>query len=189
MPAEIILTKSEFKAFSSDIRIQIVKLLQKRNHTLSELSKKINLSNPNIKQHLEKLVKAGIVKQIDEGRKWKYYSLTKKGKEILEPEEDRKILIILTVSFLALVGVMYLFIGALTMPMQATYGIERAPTLGIAEQVKTPTTGIEKADITPRIEDLTKQINLSEFYIYLTIIIIVSIILGYTIAKRKVIST
>src|SRR5438128_12587686 len=44
------------------------------------------LSKPTLLEHLEKLQSAGLVKRVDEGRKWIYYELTDKGRKILHPE-------------------------------------------------------------------------------------------------------
>jgi len=54
-----------------------------------------------IKEHLDTLVAAGLIKQVDKGMKWKYYRLTSKGKELLNPYE-KKVWIVLATSILAL---------------------------------------------------------------------------------------
>jgi len=103
MDGNILLSKSEFKALASDTRTSIIKLLKQRNHTLTELSKKVHLAAPTVKQHLEVLEKADLIEELDEGRKWKYYHLSKKGKNIFSPEPRSNILIVIGVSIIALV--------------------------------------------------------------------------------------
>ncbi len=105
----ITLSGNEFKALASETRTSIIKHLQQRNHTLSELSKKTNLSAPTVKQHLEILEKAGLVQQMDNGRKWKYYSLTRKGENITSSEEPKNILIVLAANFIVLASATYFF--------------------------------------------------------------------------------
>jgi threonine/homoserine/homoserine lactone efflux protein len=45
---------------------------------------------------------SGLVEKFDNGRKWTYYYLTRKGRNILHPHETAKILVLLGVSILAL---------------------------------------------------------------------------------------
>ncbi len=99
------LSKNEFKALSSDTRTTILKILDERNHTLSELSIKTEMSAPTIKQHTKILIDSGLIELKDEGRKWKYYCLTKKGKELLNSNENKtNILIILSSTIVVLLG-------------------------------------------------------------------------------------
>ncbi|MBU0635825.1 winged helix-turn-helix domain-containing protein [Candidatus Micrarchaeota archaeon] len=110
MEKEITLTTETFKALAGQKRVQILKELGKRRKTQSELAQKIGVSAPTISEHLGLLEKAGLVHAIDEGRKWKYYSLTQKGKEILHPGESR-ILVLLGTSLIAFLGVAGLLFG------------------------------------------------------------------------------
>ena len=89
MDDHITLDKESFKALAVDTRIDILKTLGSRRHTQSEVASELELSVPTIKEHLDALVKAGLVERHDEGRKWVYYSLTKKGRAILNPEEKK----------------------------------------------------------------------------------------------------
>ncbi len=109
MGKEIQLDRETFKALAGETRIQILKELNQRRKTQSELAAKLGVSPPTVNEHLELLKKAGLIHPIDEGRKWKYYALTEKGKELLNPGETR-ILVMLGVSSLLFVGtVFYLF--------------------------------------------------------------------------------
>jgi predicted transcriptional regulator len=72
-----------------DSRVKILKLLDKRNYTLSELSEKLALSKPAIKEHLVILESADLIKKLPSSNKWIYYSLTKSGKKIIQPEGVR----------------------------------------------------------------------------------------------------
>ena len=80
---ELSLTQSDFKALSSESRTKILKILEGRNYTLSELSAKTGMAAPTIKQHASILVDSGLIELRDEGRKWKYYELTEAGKGIV----------------------------------------------------------------------------------------------------------
>ncbi len=108
------LSSNEFKALSSDARTQLLKHLKERNHTLTELAKKTGKAAPSVKEHLDVLVAAGFIQLNDEGRKWKYYALTRKGKSVLGSEENKTaFLIILGASSIALVGVLLLLANSL----------------------------------------------------------------------------
>ena len=111
---EISLSQNEFKALASKSRTNILKLLQERNYTLSELAAKTNMTAPTVKQHTSILVETGLIELKDEGRKWKYYSLTKKGKQILESKENKtNIFIVLgSIGFVALLGLAIIFSGS-----------------------------------------------------------------------------
>ena len=95
MDDKITIDKDTLKAIASDTRLDILKQLDKKKHTLSDLSKSLNLSGPTIKEHLDVLSNAGLVRKEDSLRKWKYYSLTFKGKGLLRPNETRLFLTLL----------------------------------------------------------------------------------------------
>jgi DNA-binding transcriptional ArsR family regulator len=105
---ELKLDSKTFKALANEKRVDMLKLLGERRHTQSEIASELGLAVPTVKEHLSALVTAGLVEQHDEGRKWKYYSLTKSGKAVLAPEET-KIWIMLGVFLLSAVGAVYRF--------------------------------------------------------------------------------
>lgn len=140
---QVTLSTKEFKALSSDNRTKILKLLAQQNHTLSELSKKLSLSSPSAKQHLEILEGAELVQQIDEGRKWKYYSLTKKGKKILDTKENQtQIFILLSVAAVLAIG------GFLALQLMPPLGIANSETTQPLLSAPSATSGAaDKANI------------------------------------------
>jgi DNA-binding transcriptional ArsR family regulator len=107
MDGRIVLDDKSFKALSADSRISIMKSLNERRRTLSELSQKLDLGNSTIKEHCDILVNAELIRQMDEGRKWKYYELTNKGKQIISPNlmEEVKVLIVLCFGVFAIGGI------------------------------------------------------------------------------------
>lgn len=120
---DVKLDKETFKALSNSTRIDLLKLLQRRRHMQAELASSLDLAVPTVKQHLEMLEKAELVKRHDEGRKWKYYSLTPKAKAVLQPEQT-KIWIILGTFILAVAGTL------LTWPKQVfRAAVEPAPMM------------------------------------------------------------
>jgi len=105
---ELKLDSKTFKALANEKRVGMLKLLGARRHTQSEMANELGLAVPTVKEHLSALVSAGLVEQHDEGRKWKYYALTKSGKTVLAPEET-KIWIMLGVFLFSAVGAAYRF--------------------------------------------------------------------------------
>lgn len=113
---DVTLDRESFKALAADTRIKILKLLHKRQHMQTELAHELQLSIPAVKEHLDALVKAGLAERKEEGRKWKYYALTKKGVAILDPEEKR-IMLVLTVFILSALGGVAAYVRTLVSPL------------------------------------------------------------------------
>jgi DNA-binding transcriptional ArsR family regulator len=126
MEHEIRLSGREFRALASETRAGIIKLLRDRNHTMTEISRKLGLSAPTIKEHLGILEGAELVQELDEGRKWKYYRLTPKGRGIFSHEAPVNVFIVLGASIIALAGLVYSFtsmLGISAMDFAARNGI------------------------------------------------------------------
>lgn len=100
---KILINRKTLKAIASDTRMNILKALNNRKYTLSELSSKLDLSNATVKEHLDVLVSSDLIKKQENNHKWKYYSLTDKGKKLINPKEV-KFLISFMVSFVATIG-------------------------------------------------------------------------------------
>src|SRR5574342_492269 len=115
---DIRLDKETFKALASGTRVDVLKLLNQRRHMQSEIAASLNLSVPTVKEHLAALEKAGLVERHDEGRKWKYYSLTSKGKGVLNPEE-MKIWIVLSMLVFSVVGGIWSSLKMFAQPVAA----------------------------------------------------------------------
>ena len=108
----ITLDQESFRALASDVRVEILKRLDARRETVTDLSTLLTLSKPTLLEHLEKLQSAGLVKRVDEGRKWIYYALTDKGRKILHPERVAITLALASAVVLVAIGAFYgLFSG------------------------------------------------------------------------------
>ena len=83
---EIKIDKNIFKALSVETRVKILKLLLKNNLTQTNIAENLKLTIPSIKEHLDYLVKSGLVDRLEEGRKWKYYQVTDKTKSLFNSE-------------------------------------------------------------------------------------------------------
>ena len=103
---KITLDREAFKSLASGTRVTILKSLDQRRKMLTELSKELDMSPSTVKEHMDSLRKAELVSLKDDGHKWKYYELTRKGKNILHPGET-KIWVVLSLSGLAFLVTTY----------------------------------------------------------------------------------
>ncbi|NOX71810.1 MAG: ArsR family transcriptional regulator [Candidatus Micrarchaeota archaeon] len=106
MDEKITLDRETFRVLASETKIKILKSIDERRKTLTELAKELGMSPSTVKEHLDNLSKAGLIEQKDDGHKWKYYELTRQGNEILHPGSKR-IMLVLAASTIAVLGVLY----------------------------------------------------------------------------------
>jgi len=72
------------RALSSETRIALLRELQQRDLTPTDLSTKVGKSKATVVEHLDKLMEAGFVeKKEEEGKKFVFYKLTGRGKDVL----------------------------------------------------------------------------------------------------------
>lgn len=110
---KITIDRETFKALAADSRIEILKKLEEHKLTLTDLTKKLDMSPSTVKEHLDRLASAGLIEPIPGDTKWKYYRLTRKGRNILNPYET-KVWFALALLMVALVGVIYNLFGRIT---------------------------------------------------------------------------
>jgi len=108
MEGKIMLDRKAFRSLASKTRINILRGLDNRRKTASELSRRFGMPVSTVKRHLDDLAGAGLVVRKDGDRKRKYYELTGKGRNILHPGETRA-WIILGLSALAILLTGYNF--------------------------------------------------------------------------------
>jgi|GEM_PF-1518130 len=97
-----IIDRDVLKVLSVDTRMDILKVLSEGARTPSFISQKLNKNDATIVEHLDVLVKAGLVKKVERpGKKWVFYTLTERGQGIVS-SKSRRLIIILSTSVLAL---------------------------------------------------------------------------------------
>ena len=104
---KITLDQRTFKVLASETRIGILKRLDKSQMTVSDLARTLGMSKATLFEHLVKLIEIGLIKKIEDNRKWVYYKLTWKGKNILHPERT-KIAIVLSIIIVSFIILGYL---------------------------------------------------------------------------------
>jgi DNA-binding transcriptional ArsR family regulator len=100
--SKITLDINAFKALASDRRLDILRALDGRKMSLKDISNATSLNKATLHEHLSKLNEAGLIKKKErEGHKWVYYKLSWKGESLLHPE-NTKIVVLFTITFIAL---------------------------------------------------------------------------------------
>lgn len=92
------------KLLISGTKRNILKSLSKRRKMLTELSRELSLSMPTLLEHLNSLSKANLVIKREEGRKWKYYELTNRGKTVVNPNEPLKLALVFTLPAILIIA-------------------------------------------------------------------------------------
>ena len=103
MSDKITLDRETFKVLAADTRIDILKSISSHKKTLTDLASELSISPSTVKEHLDRMVNVGLIYAEDKGMKWKYYKLTEKGKNIVNPSET-KVWILLGATFLTIAG-------------------------------------------------------------------------------------
>lgn len=86
---KITLDREVFKALASDTRLDILKALDVRQKTVTELAKELDLNKATVFEHLEKLAAVNLIQKVEEDveRKWVYWQLSWTGRRLLHPEK------------------------------------------------------------------------------------------------------
>jgi DNA-binding transcriptional ArsR family regulator len=124
----ITLDRKAFKALASETRVEILKRLDGTQMTVSDLARDMDMNKATMFEHLEQLVEVGLVrKDTEEDRattvktvgldapvqgppkKWVYYRLTWKGKNVLHPERVKIAIMLSSIALaLAIAGLLYI---------------------------------------------------------------------------------
>jgi ArsR family transcriptional regulator len=91
----LFLDQTRCKVLSSKTRVAILKALDRRRLSLSEVAGECDLALSTVHEHLTRLVEAGLVVSENDGHKWVYYALTPDGDAILHPQKQVKVIVLL----------------------------------------------------------------------------------------------
>ena len=124
---KIVMTQDEFRVLASTTRIDIMKLLDESQLTVSDVSRRLEMNKATVHEHLNKLIEVGLVKKEDTNRKWVYYSLTWKGKNLLHPERVKVMVALATIAIaVVIVGHIIAMQGA-TVPSPGEHSLTTPP--------------------------------------------------------------
>ncbi len=96
------LDRAALFALASDSRLEILKALKEERRTLSQLAELLGLDKSAVHRHLKKLEDGGLVKRSEE-HGFLYYSLSWRSRGLISPEENAKIIVLLSLSVVLLV--------------------------------------------------------------------------------------
>jgi len=86
MEEELKVSKKLLKTLTVETRTDILKSLEIRPMTASELSRKLDKHVTTVSEHLDVLKESNLIERVERpGRKWIYYKLTKPGENIIHP--------------------------------------------------------------------------------------------------------
>jgi DNA-binding transcriptional ArsR family regulator len=102
------LDKKALFALASDTRMDILKSLQPNRRTVSQLAELVGVDKAAVHRHLKKLEEGGFVKR-EEDHGFVYYGLSWKARDILSPNENTKIVVLITAS-IVMIGAVILMI-------------------------------------------------------------------------------
>jgi len=118
-------SKELLKTVTVDTRVDILKALENRPMTASELSRFLDRHVTTVAEHLGLLKNSNLVERVERpGRKWIYYKLSRQGKKILHPESYKWVMIFATIFIVFISGIFVWNTDAY--PGQLLYGIKRA---------------------------------------------------------------
>lgn len=122
---ELKVSKNLLKTLTVDTRTDILKSLEKRPMTASELSRRLGKHVTTVSEHLNILKNSDLVERVERpGRKWVYYKLTKPAEKILHPTSYRWTFV-LFVAFLSFISGWY-FLSVNAYPGSLLYPSKRA---------------------------------------------------------------
>lgn len=83
----VVLTPRIFAALASPERIRVLRALEERNMTGTEVAERLAMSKSTAFKELSRLEESLLVARIEGNRKWVYYRLTETARRILNPED------------------------------------------------------------------------------------------------------
>jgi DNA-binding transcriptional ArsR family regulator len=97
------LDKAALFALASDTRLDILRALQPMRRTVTQLAESVGIDKAAVYRHLQKLRQGGLVKRYED-HGFVYYGLSWKARDLLAPNENTRIVILLTASLFSVAG-------------------------------------------------------------------------------------
>jgi DNA-binding transcriptional ArsR family regulator len=158
-------------------RTKILSKLEVRPHTISELAKVTGYSKSTLSYHLEKLSELGMVKRIENDRKWVYYELTERGKRTIRSD-----MIKLLGLLLGGIGSMVYAIYRVLSPKPVLYEVKVTETPKSEIPIPSPA---ERIPVPSPTEPTRFEIGAYDPYIGVLLGLGVILILAFLIYRRK----
>lgn len=129
------LDKKSLFALASDTRLDILKALQPMRRTVSQLSEALNIDKAAVFRHLKKMEEGDLVKRYED-HGFVYYGLSWKARDLLSPDENTRIVVLLSCTYLLIIGTVLLLVIGLTVEDHQIS--PRGPDTGLQERYSLP---------------------------------------------------
>lgn len=106
------LDKKSLFALASDTRVEILRTLLPMRRTVTQLSEVLEIDKAAVHRHLKKMEEGGLVKRYED-HGFVYYGLSWKARDLMSPNENTRIVILLSVSWILCIAVVFLLAFAL----------------------------------------------------------------------------
>jgi len=123
------LDKKSLFALASDTRLDILKSLQPMRRTVTQLAESLGIDKAAVHRHLKKLEEGGLVKRYEE-HGFVYYGLSWKARDLLSPNENTRVIVMISSSWILSMVVMFLLLASLLSLGAGGGDYNGAPTTG-----------------------------------------------------------
>lgn len=106
------LDRKSLFALASDTRVGILRSLQPMRRTVSQLAESLDIDKAAIHRHLKKLEEGGLVKRYED-HGFVYYGLSWKARDLMSPNENTRIIVLLSVASFMILGAVVLTLSGL----------------------------------------------------------------------------
>lgn len=106
------LDKKSLFALASDTRIEILKSLKPMRRTVSQLSEELEIDKGAVHRHLKKMEEGGLVKRYED-HGFVYYGLTWMARDLIVPNENTRVVIVLSAIWLLSLAFVFLLAAGL----------------------------------------------------------------------------
>lgn len=125
------LDKKSLFALASDTRLEILKSLQPMRRTVSQLSDSLDIDKAAVHRHLKKMEEGGLVTRYED-HGFVYYGLSWKARDLLSPNENTRIIVLLS-STTVLVVLLAFFLAVGMSATNTAPIIPKSPDYGTSE--------------------------------------------------------
>ncbi len=119
------LDKKSLFALASDTRVEILRALQPMRRTVSQLSETLNIDKAAVHRHLKKMEEGGLVQRFED-HGFVYYGLSWKARDLLMPNENTKIVVLLSATWILVGLIGFLLVMAFVATSTGQYGEKQA---------------------------------------------------------------
>jgi DNA-binding transcriptional ArsR family regulator len=115
------LDKKSLFALASDTRVDILKSLQPMRRTVTQLAESLGIDKSAVHRHLKKLEEGGLVKRYED-HGFVYYGLSWKARDLMSPNENTKVIVLLSSSWIFMLIAAFLVLATFSSTLGMTTG-------------------------------------------------------------------